>query len=142
MNLIEFVNRYHGKKVDFDGHYGAQCVDLFRQYNRDVLGNERTESVGGAKDLVLQYEKLPLEKKYFMLLKNPYSAKEGDVAVWNSTFSNPYGHVAIVLKAENKRLVVFEQDGFRQDGAKITERNTSGILGYLREWPAMQDMEF
>ena len=63
MTLIEFVNRYLGKKVDFDGHYGAQCVDLFRQYNRDVLGNERTESVVGAKDLVLQYEKLPLEKK-------------------------------------------------------------------------------
>lgn len=140
MTLVEFVNRYHGKKVDFDGAFGAQCVDLFRQYNRDVLENERTESVEGAKDLVLRYEKLSKEKKCFMLLKNPYGAKEGDVAVWGATKTNPYGHVAVVLKADNSRLVVFEQDGFRQDGAKIAERNINNVLGYLRKWP--ENMEY
>ena len=142
MNLIEFVNRYHGKKVDFDGHYGAQCVDLFRQYNKDVLGNGRTEGVEGAKDLALCYNRMPKEKQFFMLLNNVYSAQEGDVAVWDATAKNRYGHVAIVLKADKNRLVVFEQDGFAQDGAKIAERTISGIIGYLRKWPAMQDMEF
>ena len=34
MTLEEFVNKYIGRKVDFDGAYGAQCVDLFRQYNK------------------------------------------------------------------------------------------------------------
>ncbi|WP_252722587.1 hypothetical protein [Treponema phagedenis] len=37
MSLDEFVKKYLGKKVDYDGHYGAQCVDLFRQYCKDVL---------------------------------------------------------------------------------------------------------
>ena len=36
MNLAEFLNKYTGKKVDFDKVYGAQCVDLFRQYCQDV----------------------------------------------------------------------------------------------------------
>ena len=31
ITLEEFVNKYNGKKVDADGCFGAQCVDLFRQ---------------------------------------------------------------------------------------------------------------
>jgi hypothetical protein len=30
MLLEDFVKKYNKKKVDFDGVYGAQCVDLFR----------------------------------------------------------------------------------------------------------------
>lgn len=63
MNLIAFVNTYCRKKVDFDGAYGAQCVDLFRQYCKDVLGLPHTGAVEGAKDLWLKYDNLPLEKK-------------------------------------------------------------------------------
>ena len=66
MTLEEFVKKYIGKKVDYDGVFGSQCVDLFRQYVKDVLKiAEHTGSCstsGGAKDLFLDYHRMPVEK--------------------------------------------------------------------------------
>ena len=135
MNLEEFVNKYNGKKVDFDGAFGAQCVDLFRQYNKDVWGNPHTGAVEGAKDLFLNYDNLPIERKFLEL--NPVNSKiieEGDVAVWGASSSNKYGHVAIVVGLlGDESLIVFEQDGFKQDGAKLNVRSRKNLLGFLRK---------
>lgn len=135
MNLEEFVNKYNGKKVDFDGAFGAQCVDLFRQYNKDVWGNPHTGAVEGAKDLFLNYEKLPTEKKLLDIVPaNTNRIFHGDVAVWGASASNKYGHVAIVVGfLGNQSLLVFEQDGFKQDGAKLNVRSRDNLLGFLRK---------
>lgn len=135
MNLLNFVQKHIKAKVDFDGAYGAQCVDLFRQYCKDVLGVPHTGAVAGAKDLVERYGDLPKEREHFALIKDPRSAIRGDVAVWGATKGNPYGHVAIVLETSPNSLVVFEQDGFAQDGAKIAERGIGGVIGFLRKYP-------
>lgn len=135
MDLIEFVNKYHRKKVDFDGAYGAQCVDLFRQYCKDVLRAGHTGAVEGAKDLFLKYAELPAESKYFYRISaNDTTPEIGDVLVWNATAKNKYGHVAICLgyDVENGLITVFEQDGLKQDGAKIAIRLTDNLLGVLR----------
>ena len=134
MTVKEFVQKYNGKKVDYDKIYGSQCTDLFRQYCADVLNIEHTGGVNGAKDLFLDYFKMPKEQKYFMLIdekKNP-TYKEGDVLVWNSTKTNQYGHVAILLSEMSGDLIVFEQNGFKQDGAKIVLRTRENLLGALR----------
>lgn len=134
--LDDFVNKYKGKKVDFDGVYGAQCVDLFRQYTKECLGiAEHTGScstTGGAKDLFLDYNKMPIEKKYFSRITNK-SYIPGDVAIWNSTEKNKYGHIAIILAELNNCLIVFEQNGFTQNGAEINIRSKDGLLGVLRK---------
>lgn len=131
MTLAEFIKKYIGKKVDFDGAFGAQCVDLFRQYNRDVWGNPHTGAVKGAKDLFLNFDKMPEEKKYLKIVESPYV---GDVIVWDATEKNPYGHVGILVgSVDGNSFLVFEQDGFRQDGAKINIRDKSNVLGYLRK---------
>lgn len=127
MNICEFFTKYCAHKVDFDGYYGAQCVDLFRQYCKDVLGIPHTGTVGGAKELYLNYDNLPLERQFFYRL-NPSVYKLGDVVVWDGT----YGHVAIVVSSEGENLLVFEQDGFTQDGAKFSLRSRKNILGVLR----------
>ena len=58
---------------------------------------------------------------------------EGDIAVWDATKTNRYGHVAIVLhKRDDGTLAVFEQDGFLQKGAEVKVRGTENLLGYLR----------
>lgn len=131
MKLDEFITKYLGKKVDFDGVYGAQCVDLFRQYCKEVLFTPRTESVEGAKDLFLNYSKFETEKNYFdRIYKGPLP---GDVAIWNSTPSNPYGHVAIVVgNMAGRDLLVLEQNGFTQEGTVLKIRTVDNLLGYLR----------
>lgn len=133
MDVIEFVNKYHGKKVDFDGAYGAQCVDLFRQYCKDVLRAGHTGAVEGAKDLYLNYANLPAECKYFDRISDT-KPRIGDVCVWGATTTNKYGHVAICLGMDEDSgfILVFEQDGFKQDGAKISTRLTKNLLGVLR----------
>ena len=135
MDLLEFVQKYIKTKVDFDGAYGAQCVDLFRQYCKDVLCVPRTEPVEGAKNLVYDYGKNPIEQSAFALVEDRWCARAGDVAVWGATKTNPYGHVAIVLNAyANGLLGVFEQDGFKQDGAKLARRDNKNLIGLLRPW--------
>lgn len=135
MTLEEFVKKYIGKKVDFDLVYGAQCVDLFRQYNKEVWGNPHTGAVDGAKDLVVNYERMPLEQRFLSLVPvNRDFVRDGDVAVWNATEKNKYGHVAIVVGfLGDESLIVFEQDGFKQDGAKLNVRSSKNLLGFLRK---------
>lgn len=132
MNIYEFLNKYVGSKIDFDGAYGAQCVDLFRQYCKDVLQIPHTGAVEGAKDLFLNYSKMEGEKLYFDRV-NKGNFQFGDVVVWNSTEGNKYGHVAIFISEVNyETILVFEQDGVRQDGARFKTRSKKNMLGVLR----------
>lgn len=132
MKFHEFINKYINRKIDFDNSYGAQCVDVFRQYCKDVLNIPHTGAVEGAKDLFLNYEKLPLEKKYFIQILSD-KIKYGDVIVWGETPTNRYGHVAIVVSnIGNKKVLILEQDGFKQDGAKLSVRTIANCIGILR----------
>ena len=135
MTLAEFVEKYNGKKIDYDGHYGAQCVDVFRQYCKDVLAIPHTGGVVGAAELYTKYDTMPLEQKYFERV--PYKAgmlpEAGDVVIFAPTESNKYGHVAIVLEASSEAIAVFEQDGFAQDGAHIGSWSYRRVLGFLRK---------
>ena len=139
MTLIEFIDKYIGKKVDFDHAYGAQCVDLFRQYAKEVLGIiEHTgpcATTGGAIDLFQDYEQMPVEKKYFTrsIQKN---WKSGDILIWGPTDKNKYGHVAILIAVfDNSKFLVFEQNGITQAGAEVKVRDRTNLLGYLRKRP-------
>lgn len=133
MRLEQFLTKYCGKKVDYDGVYDAQCTDLFRQYCQDVLDIPHTGGVDGARELYERYGDLPLEKKYFTRLTKSAVPQYGCVAVWGATPTNKYGHVAIVVaKLSATSLLVFEQNGFQLDGAKFVERSTSYLLGYLK----------
>ena len=134
MTLDEFVNIYNGKKIDYDGRYGAQCVDVFRQYCKDVLAIPHTGGVVGAVELYTKYEAMPLEQKYFDKLVYAGGKPEaGDVVIFGPTKTNPYGHVAIVLDASSEEIAVFEQDGFKQDGAHVGSWNYARVLGFLRK---------
>lgn len=136
MTLEEFVKKYNGKKVDYDNAYGAQCVDLFRQYAKEALGiKEHTgpcATSGGAKDLFLDYNKMPIEKKYF-IRSTQKNWRPGDVLIWDATEKNKYGHVAIFLAKLGNSLLVFEQNGITQAGAEIQVRTRDNLLGYLRK---------
>lgn len=132
MTFTDFINLNVNDKVDYDNAFGAQCVDLFRQYVKDVLlFPKHTGPVEGAKNLFLKYDELPLEKEVFNRIKTK-NAKMGDVLVWDGTKTNKYGHVAICIGSHPNGFIVFEQDGYKQDGAKIRVRGLDNLLGVLR----------
>lgn len=133
MTVDEFVEKSKGTKVDFDKAYGAQCVDLFRQYCADVLGaKKQPAAVVGAKDFYGNYVNDGALQELFEKLPAGAAPESGDVVFWGASAGNKYGHVAIVLGCEGHSLTVLEQDGFRQDGAKVVRRFTDGVLGYMR----------
>ena len=127
MKLDEFINRYINTKVDFDKAFGAQCVDLFRQYCKDVLNIPQTPAVEGAKDI---FDNCGCLNSTIDSALADYS--RGDVLIWNSSKTNKYGHVAILVAIYNtKYFIVLEQDGFKQDGVKLTMRSRENLRGCL-----------
>lgn len=133
MNTAEFIVKYQNTKVDYDGEDGPQCVDLYRQYCKD-MGIPHTGSVNpdGAKALYLKFSERR-EKEYFNRF-NSNLARFGDVIVWDATPTNKYGHVAIVVEAyQQDKVLVFEQDGFAQNGTQFKIRDLRSALGILRK---------
>lgn len=131
MTLDEFIKKYEQKQVDYDKAFGAQCVDLFRQYSKEVLNiSQHTGAVEGAKDLYINFDEMPLMDKYFQKV---YTPQKGDIAIFDGNKSNKYGHVAIVLYVTNKTIIVFEQDGYNQEkGCHFGMWDYSRLLGFLR----------
>ena len=127
MTLTTFINTWLGKKCDYDGQFGFQCVDLYRQYCKDVLCIPQTPAVDGAKDI---FDNCGCLKTTIDSALADYS--RGDVLIWNSSKTNKYGHVAILVEIYNtKYFIVLEQDGFKQDGVKLTLRSREGLRGCL-----------
>lgn len=135
MTLTQFINTYKGTKVDykdenFKGDGSFQCVDLARQYYKDVLNVPQFPALGadgGAKDIIKNPGKLKVIKEDLLA---DYSA--GDVLVWGASKTNKYGHVAILVAIYNtKCFIVLEQDGFKQDGVKLAFRSRENLLGGL-----------
>lgn len=127
MTLTQFIKKYIGSKVDFDGNFGSQCVDLYRQYCADVLCVPQSPAVDGAKDIINNPGTLKVTRDSALA---DYS--RGDVLIWGATSSNKYGHVAILVEIYNtKYFIVLEQDGFKQDGVKLAFRSRENLLGCL-----------
>lgn len=127
MTLTQFIKQNLGSKVDFDGNFGSQCVDLYRQYCADVLCVPQSPAVDGAKDIINNPGTLKVTRDSALA---DYS--RGDVLIWGATDKNPYGHVAILVSVYNtKYFIVLEQDGFKQDGVKLAFRSRENLLGCL-----------
>lgn len=135
MTLIEFVEKFKGKVVDFDKMYGAQCVDLVREYFQDVWElPKQPEGVIGAQDFFYQHESRPIQRQ--LCDCHTYNGANlppvGSVVIFKSTGTNKFGHIAICLKATATGLEVFEQDGIANEKAVKEGREQKGA--YIANW--------
>jgi hypothetical protein len=143
LTLKEFVEKYKGKPVDFDRQYGAQCVDLARQYFKEVWGfTKQPEGVIGAQEFFFKHESRPLQRELCNCTayeKTPPPV--GAVVIFKSSNNNEFGHIAICLEADSLGVIVFEQDGIanakalkegrEQKGAYIGSWNYERLVGWL-----------
>jgi mannosyl-glycoprotein endo-beta-N-acetylglucosaminidase len=94
MTLDEFVKTYKGKRPDYDGVYGAQCVDLIKLYATKVVGSPALK--GNAVDLARN----PYPADYGYQWNSPfYIPQPGAIAIWNEKVGEGYGHAAVILEA-------------------------------------------
>lgn len=101
---VNWANSKVGQSVDYDGVYGAQCVDLIKYYYK-YLGVSPVSGNGcdyANNTLPSGWQRI----KYY----SGFSPKPGDVAVWTYA-SSSYGHVAIITSATTSYMNVVEQNG-------------------------------
>lgn len=136
ISVQSFVEKYNNKALDFDKQFGAQCVDLFNYYNKEVVGGQfiGTPATMGARDL---YEvDSEARAKSYKKLGSTEKLAIGDVLVYGPPLGRIvengrqvfYGHVAMYI-GNNQ---VIQQNARISQKTTIDPVSTSGLLGILR----------
>ena len=128
MDIGQWINTVNGKAIDVDGHYGAQCWDLWSHYARNVYGIPAadTNTVDGyaASVYTARYSRSRALQNVFEQKPANYTPVYGDVAFWHTSAMN---HVAIVVKDNgNGSLQTISQNPNRAGYLKISK---NGIIG-------------
>lgn len=129
MTFDAFIAKYDGKGIDWDGQFGNQCVDLYRQYAKEVLGFPQSPPVPGAKDVWNTY----LADKYERIDNTPSGVpQKGDIVIWGAKYG-PFGHIAVFLEGDASKFKSFDQNDPVGTKCHIQEHKSyTGVLGWLR----------
>lgn len=118
----------HGKWIDMDGWYGAQCMDLIIKFCVDLFG---WWPKGNAKDMWTQ--KLP---KGWTRIKNTpsFRPQQGDIVVWKpARWNGNAGHTAIATgkKPTLSKFYTMDQNWFNASQTKGSKASyvTHGYVG-------------
>ncbi len=137
MNIDQFVAKYNGVHIDEDGYYGAQCWDVSARYAREVVGCPSFPTGSGGAEGLFRIFANPIPNYFDRIANNAADPNQlpikGDIVVWNSSFSPPWGHTAVVISANSAGVTVLEQNGNNPGGVSyIKTRGWTGVSGWLR----------
>ncbi len=134
MGLAEFVQKWIGKKADWDGAQGGQSIDLFRLYCHSVLGIEQPGSVVEIADLWHNYDTDPQLHENFDKIENGPDGvpRYGDVVVWDTHVGDGQGHVAICLSGDVTHFSSLDQGWPKLSHVTRTDHNYTHVLGWMR----------
>lgn len=135
-DALNWLYSNNGAIKDFDGIYGAQCVDYFNFYYKFLTGRSPyadgyTEN--GAKDIW----NVPTDR-FTKIANNPHDPNQlpdtGDILIYNSTWGGGYGHVEMVLSADYNGVNVSAQNSKGQyvdQEFRPWKRVVGGLIGWL-----------
>lgn len=125
MTLTEFIQKWDGKTLDYDGAYGGQCVDVTKAWAKEngkpvLRGNGINWARGAGYEWVdYQPGRIP----------NP-----GDIVVWGKALGQ-FGHVAIFIEGGKDRFTSFDQNYPLRTRCHRQGHDYKGVLGWLRVLP-------
>lgn len=121
MKFDKWVKTHLGKKVDYDGAYGVQCVDLIKSFIAEVL-EVKPQAIGNAIDYYKKRNKLKYLKENFTAFnyKKGFSYQKGDIIVMQG--SSVYGHIAVCNGKYDTKGVYAYDENYKGSGAGMTER--------------------
>lgn len=127
-----WINANNGKYHDFDGAYGAQCVDLFNFYASGFVGaNLMMGQAPYAQDLWRVHD-----RNAFVQIAANQRPQMGDVAIWSNAFNGAGGHVAIVAQDNGNGTIRVLNANATSAGPRgvtvMSNLSTGTLLGYLR----------
>lgn len=139
MNFKEYVNKYLGKAVDYDGTSNVQCVDNAKLY-LDKVYTIKCGKMGNAKDWWLKRNSNKIIKDNFDAIvidsTKPYALtklKEGDIGIRTS---GTYGHIFIVESVSKTNITYYDFNGTGHNDVltkRIKPYTTNYITGVLRK---------
>lgn len=143
--MQEFIKKWKGKHVDFDGIYPDQCMDLMHQYVYEVLGI-KDAAVLAAPSAYQVYTNFRWGDLFDRIPNTPLAIpKEGDIIVWGQDLG-AHGHIAIVVEAELMTFKSFDANFPYGSLPHIQGHTYNGVLGWLRpktpEYECEQKLEY
>ena len=133
MSFEEFITKYNGKGIDFDGAYGFQCMDLAHRYAVDVIRQD-IPSAPAAKDVwnktTIGYDKI----------KNIPEGlpQKGDIVIWGTEIGS-YGHIAVFIEGNLNTFTSFDQNFPIGSLCHKQPHSYKGVLGWLHAKTAVVD---
>jgi hypothetical protein len=147
ISFDQFIEKWNGKPIDFDGSYGFQCMDLMHQYIYETLGIT-DRSVLAAPIARTVFEDFPnrVGNQYFDRIYNSLTAipKDGDIIFWKEPYGYYYdtylgrwsyaGHVGISKGSTLWNVTAFEQNNPAGTYCHMQKHSDlyRGVLGWLR----------
>lgn len=133
MTYNDFKAKWIGNPINYDNAYGAQCMDVYRMYVKEVLNAPQSPPVKGAKNVWDTY----LPEYFDKVVNTPDGVPEqGCIAIWSV---GEFGHIGIVDSADKQYLTCFEQNwtqaGTASDGKGVSEirkHTYANVLGWLK----------
>ena len=131
--MVKRLNWYVGRYIDFDGMYGAQCMDLAVDFVYWAT-NGKVRLWGNAIDAIRNDL-----GKYGKVIKNSknFVPKVGDIAVWTKYPAHQlYGHIGIVYGDVNiNTCTMLDQNWFgdsTQGAILRSGENYQGVTHFIR----------
>jgi len=132
MTFKDFISKNTGKKLDYDGAYANQCVDLMNFYMQDVLGIDRPNITYGGNTAYEIYKNAKSDDNFTKVPNTPTGVPiKGSIIFWDTTVGSA-GHVAIYLDGDVNRFKSFDQNwGTPYSHCTETEHSYKGVCGWL-----------
>jgi hypothetical protein len=134
MTLDDFIAQNNGKALDYDGLYGAQCVDLIEFYLRDVFN--QPPFYANAKDWYYNFGGL-LAQRFDRVTNNPNDFNQipsrGDIIIWDGNLSGSggYGHIAVYLGKTGAGVFVSFDQNWGGMYCHQVSHNYNNVVGWL-----------
>lgn len=144
MSLQDFITKWSGKGIDFDGAYGDQCMDLMHQYCVEVLGitDGRVLAADWARHVFENFDTVFGHDLFERIPNTPTGIPQaGDIVFWGEPFGKftdtdgevKYaGHVAIFEVGDANKFTSFDQNFGHSYCERINHPTYLGVFGWLR----------
>lgn len=120
---VAWVKAQVGQYIDYDGVYGAQCVDLIKAYY-NYLGVTPVSGNG------CDYATNALPSGWSRVQGG--APQPGDILVYSANSSNPYGHVAIFESTYSTYHQNFNSHPYVENVTYAYNGLTNAYWGYIR----------
>lgn len=137
MTHTTFVTKNQGKYIDYDKAYGYQCVDLMRQYIKDVRGLLPYQCVQAGATAYKIWNNFVNNQFYHKVKNTPNGIpKRGDIVFFKPSSWFPFlygfaGHVGIVDTASLMSMTAFEQNYPTGRPCLLSKKTYKDCLGWL-----------